>query len=493
MAKKIVIIGGGVAGLSAGIYAKMNGFDAEILEMHSITGGQCTAWDRKGYRFDYCLHWLVGTRKGPFNDIWKETNVMNDNVKIIDHEVHTKVFSDEGKEFIIYTNLDRWEKYLCEIAPEDSETIRKMCNDMRKSAFLQPFSDPPGLRKPGHTITSMFSMIPVMVLFMKYGRKSCDQYFGKLGFKNETLKNFLKSMYGSRDFSALAFIMMFAWFNQKNAGYLIGGSLPMAQRMTEKYLGLGGRLTTGARVAKIVVENNTAKGVILSDGKEILADYVISAADGHSTIYDMLDGKYLSSKISNAYENWDLFTPIVQVSFGIKKVIKSEVPVETWLMRDQKIGSTKTDNGYSIMNYCYDPTMAPEGKSVIVMRFESPWDLWKEMDIDEYRKEKGRIEQDAMAILEKRYPGIAESIEVCNVATPRTDVNYTGVWKGSYEGFMPSSKNLMDNISPVIPGLKKFYMAGQWLFPGGGLPPAGQSGKWAIQYICKEEKIRFTV
>jgi phytoene dehydrogenase-like protein len=52
MAKKIVIIGGGVAGLSAGIYASVNGFDAEIIEMHSITGGQCTAWDRKGYRME---------------------------------------------------------------------------------------------------------------------------------------------------------------------------------------------------------------------------------------------------------------------------------------------------------------------------------------------------------------------------------------------------------------------------------------------------------
>ncbi len=96
MNKKILIIGGGVAGLSAGIYAKLNGFDAEIIEMHSVTGGQCTAWERKGYRFDYCLHWLVGTRKGPFNDIWKTTNVINDQVEIIDHEVHTKILSKDG-------------------------------------------------------------------------------------------------------------------------------------------------------------------------------------------------------------------------------------------------------------------------------------------------------------------------------------------------------------------------------------------------------------
>ena len=101
MNKKIVIIGGGVAGLSAGIYGQLNGFDTEIIEMHSITGVQCTAWKRKGYRFDYCLHWLVGTRKGPFNDIWKETNVLNDKVEIVDHEVHTKVFADDGREFKI--------------------------------------------------------------------------------------------------------------------------------------------------------------------------------------------------------------------------------------------------------------------------------------------------------------------------------------------------------------------------------------------------------
>jgi phytoene dehydrogenase-like protein len=161
------------------------------------------------------------------------------------------------------------------------------------------------------------------------------------------------------------------------------------------------------------------------------------------------------------------------------------------MVKDQVIGRTKTDRGYSIMNYSFDHTMAPEGKSVIVMRYDSPWELWKDINASEYDNEKEQIGKDARILLEKRYPGISANIEVCDVATPLTDVKYTGVWKGSYEGFMPSSKNLMDNLNPAIPGLKKFYMAGQWLFPGGGLPPAGQSGKWAIQYICKEERIAF--
>jgi phytoene desaturase len=239
------------------------------------------------------------------------------------------------------------------------------------------------------------------------------------------------------------------------------------------------------------VNKNVVKGVILADGSEINADYVISAADGHSTIFEMLEGKFLNKKISHAYEKWELFTPIVQVSFGIGSEIRSVNPVESWLIKDQMIGRTRTSQGYSFMNYCFDPTMAPAGKTVIVLRFESPWENWKDISTEAYKIEKEQIEKDARILLEKHFPGISSTVEVVDVATPITDVNYTGVWKGSYEGFMPTSKNMMANLNPVLPGLKNFYMAGQWLFPGGGLPPAGQSGKWAIQYICKDERIRF--
>ena len=50
--KKVIIIGAGVSGLSAGIYGQMNGFNTEIFEMHAIPGGECTGWRRKGYYFD---------------------------------------------------------------------------------------------------------------------------------------------------------------------------------------------------------------------------------------------------------------------------------------------------------------------------------------------------------------------------------------------------------------------------------------------------------
>ena len=489
--KKVVIVGGGVAGLSAGIYSAMNGFDTEILEMHTVAGGQCTAWDRKGFRFDYCLHWLIGTSKGAFYDIWRETNVINDQTEIIDHGIHSKIIDKDRNEFIIYSNIDRWEKYLKEIAPEDSKSIIRMCDDMRKSALLRPFALPPELRNLLDYVKILPVMLPVFRVVRKYGRITCKEYFNKLNFKSERLKSVLYAMYGDRNFSALAFIFMLGFFNQKNAGYIKGGSYPLAQRMVEKFEKLGGKISYKKRVEKIIVENNSAKGVILKDGSKIIADYVIGTADGYTTIYKMLEGKFVNKKIDFAYKNWELFTPLVQVSFGINKAIESDAPIIMNVSKGLRIGRTKLDYGFSVINYSYDRTMAPDGKTTIVLRYETPWLLWENLEGEEYKNEKIQIEKDAIACLELIYPSISEHIEVIDIATPKTDVRYTGVKDGAYEGFMPTKENMMRTLDMQLPKLRNFYMAGQWLFPGGGLPPSAQTGKWTVQLICKKEKQHF--
>jgi phytoene dehydrogenase-like protein len=114
--------------------------------------------------------------------------------------------------------------------------------------------------------------------------------------------------------------------------------------------------------------------------------------------------------------------------------------------------------------------------------------LWESLEGEEYKAEKLQIEKDAIALLEDEYPGISAFIEVIDVATPKTDVKYTGVKDGAYEGFMPSKENMMKSLKMKLPRLQNFYMAGQWLFPGGGIPPSAQSGKWAVQLICKKER-----
>jgi len=71
--KSVIIIGAGIAGLAAGCYAQMNGYRSQIFEMHDLPGGLCTAWERRGYIFDGCIHTLLGSGPGqPYHRMWEE-------------------------------------------------------------------------------------------------------------------------------------------------------------------------------------------------------------------------------------------------------------------------------------------------------------------------------------------------------------------------------------------------------------------------------------
>ena len=91
--KKIVIIGGGISGLTTGIYLLDNGFDVEIYEKHSLPGGQCTGWYRQGYFIDGCAHWLVGTSpKSDLHHIYRHIGAIDDQSVIYDSEYFAKYY-----------------------------------------------------------------------------------------------------------------------------------------------------------------------------------------------------------------------------------------------------------------------------------------------------------------------------------------------------------------------------------------------------------------
>jgi len=495
MKSKIIIIGGGIAGLSAGVFGQKYGFETEIFEMHTVPGGQCTAWKRKGYLFDYCIQWLMGSSSGSMNTLWKQLGALSEDVPIINPEVFIRNVNKEGQEFLIYKDLQKWRAYLKSISPEDEEAIFRMFSIIDKlslSGDIEEIMKPKPLRRTLPTLKILLRMLPAMIPMMKYGKKSFGQFIKEMGFKNEFLRHFLEKIYSNeKSFSAIAFLMMLSLFKDNNAGYPAGGSLNFALRILNEYQKLGGKLSTGKRVKKILIEDGEAVGVKLDDGTIHKSDYVIAACDLHTVIYDMLDGKYIPEEIKNAFENWPLFKSLVQVSFGIKKEIKEKQMMNNYLF-PAKIGATEV-NSYSISNYCYDPAIAPEGKVTMILRFESPYEIWEHLENNPYEKEKERIKEDAIILLEKTYPGIKDFIEVVDVATPLTDIKYTGVYRAAYEGFMPTKSNMNKVISPMIKGLDNFLLAGQWLFPGGGLPPSALSGKWAIEVFYKKEKSKSKV
>jgi len=86
------------------------------------------------------------------------------------------------------------------------------------------------------------------------------------------------------------------------------------------------------------------------------------------------------------------------------------------------------------------------------------------------------------ATLGERIPGPRNKIEMRDAATPVTWNRYTGNWRGSYEGWLPSGANLNMQMKRTLPKLDNFYMIGHWTTPG---------GRTVIQLVCKKDKKRF--
>jgi phytoene dehydrogenase-like protein len=100
-----------------------------------------------------------------------------------------------------------------------------------------------------------------------------------------------------------------------------------------------------------------------------------------------------------------------------------------------------------------------------------------EKDRNAYYREKTRVLAAYIEILNDMFPGIREDIEVTDIATPVTWERFTGNWQGSYEGWIPTVKTFGTTLPKKLPGLQNFYMTGQWIFPGGGVPMCAAQAK----------------
>jgi phytoene dehydrogenase-like protein len=491
--KSILIIGGGITGLAAGVYGRLNGYKTTIFELGALPGGLCTTWKRKGYFFDGCIHWLMGSNPNyQLNKMWRELGAVQGR-EFVNHDYFIEVIGPSGRKVYLYTNIDQLEAHFLDIAPEDEKIIRQITRDMRKMAGIEmPLGGETNFFK---NIVSLLPMLPLMGVMQKWSAINMDMLAAK--FQNPDLKFLFKTVFNMPDMPAAGLILTLADMHNKDSGYPIGGSLPFSQAIEKRYLSLGGEIQYNAPVAKVLVENNCAVGVRLKDGREFRGNFVVSAADGHATIFEMLDGKYVNEKILGYYKEMPIFQGVVQVSLGINRDLSGSPHNSVQSLEKPVVVGGEEQANISSRIFNFDPTMAPPGKTVALTMFHTNYQFWKEAaeDRERYEAEKQKAAITFIDHLEKSYPGITGQIEAIDVATPLTTERYTGNWQGSIEGWLITRKTIKmmfgKGMDKTLPGLKNFYMAGQWVEPGGGVPTAAISGRNVIQILCKRDHRRF--
>jgi len=481
--------------MSAGCYGQMNGYRTSIFEMHTIPGGLCTSWKRKGYTIDGCMHFLLGSNPGTgFYRIWEELGAVQGR-PMVNQEEYIRFEGEDGKVFNVYTDIDRLEQHMKELAPEDEKVIEEVLKEARKcTRFEIPVEKARELYSPIDYLKVMPKMLPILRFMSKWGKTSTLDLAKRV--KNPLLGEFLLTYAELPDYPMMVLLMALAWHHQKHAGYPVGGSLGFAQAIERRYLNLGGKVHYKSPVDKIMVENDRAVGIRLTDGIEHRGDIIISAADGRTTIFDMLEGKYINDKIRGYYNNFPLYPPLLQIALGVARSF-DEVPHlvsginyplnEPTIIAGQKI------KRLGVHVYNYDPSSAPKGKTVLKVLLNSDYDYWKKLkeNPERYKAEKEQVADQVIALLDQRFPGLSSQVEMSDVATAMTWERYTGNWRASHEGWLMTTKNLNMRMSKTLPGLANFYMAGQWIQPGGGLPTGVMTGRHVTQIICKNDKKKF--
>ncbi len=491
MSKKVIIIGAGIAGLSAGSYLQMNGYDTEIFEMYSLPGGLCTSWKRRDYTFNGSIHWLVGTC-GNMNlhKIWEELHAL-DNAKIVNHDEFFRIEYKEREFFIEYTDINKLKEEMLRVAPEDKERIKELIAVVKEFAKYDfPVDKAPELYGAIDGIKFIFKYRHLLKLLGKWKKISIEEYGKK--FKNENMKLILSQLLGiDPRISMVILLMTLAWMHRKCAGYPLGGSLKFAKVIEKRYISLGGKIHYNSKVSKIIVKNNRAVGVKLADDSIHRGDIIISAADGHHTIFELLDGKYVNKKIKEIYRNWKLFPALCQISIGVKRSFDDYPHAINFSLKSPlEIDPKNKINRMFVEIYNFDPTLAPEEKTPIVATLPADYAHWyalREEDKERYEETKKNLANKVIKILDEKIGKISDKIEVLDVATPVTYFRYTNNWKGSFEGWLPTPKTFGKRIKKTLPGLENFYMVGQWVEPGGGLPTVALSGRNLAQIICKRD------
>jgi phytoene dehydrogenase-like protein len=482
-ATRVAVIGAGIAGLSAAIYARRSGFDVTLIEQHSITGGTCTSWKRKGYLFEGAVHWLTGSSpKTELYQLWNETGALNETVKVFTPEIFYAV-EHNGQIINLFRDIEKTAEHLLAVSPGDEKQIRRLVNDVKAFSHMSmPIFDIKGVKaqNPKHmSFSAMLKMLSMLPKIGKLNKISFKKYAEQ--FDHSGIRRLLQIT--PEDYSAIGLIATLSTLNGGDGGYPEGGSLAIAKRMTETFEKLGGKLLLNMKVKKVNIENGTVKGVTL-ENETLATDAVIVTQETIAAVNQLFDTPLNDPWIKELCKSTKSVACIF-IGVGIKAKI-AQTPIPAWKLDEPVKYAGKTLTEITFNNYADYEGYAPQGCTALTTALMGDtYDFWrKAKDEGRYEEEKRNIADQISRVICQKFPQAEGKIEIIDVATPLTYERYTGAHHGSWMSVAgPGEKTKM--YPGFLKSVSGLYFAGHRMIPPGGLPVAAATGRTAAQMVCR--------
>ncbi|QJC52180.1 phytoene desaturase [Paenibacillus albicereus] len=492
MSKSIIVVGGGLAGLSAAIRLSADGHKVTVLEKNERAGGKLNLRSGKGYRFDTgpSILTMPWTLEQLFRSAGRD---LHDYVKLKRVEPQWRGLYEDGATLDLVGDLPQMLEAIGELSPEDRERFlgyldysRKQYDLSMKSFYSRSLSGLTDLRQQ-HTLKELLAMDPMKTVAQLTGQHLKHPHLRQIF-------HFFTMYVGSSPYAAPAVLTQLAYVQMGLGIYFVeGGMYEIARAELRLLEELGAEVRTGAEVADILEAGGRAVGVRLSGGEELRADAVVcnlEAIPAHRSLLRDVPGAERQAEKLAKYE------PAVSghvLLLGVNRSYEAFKHHNFFFSRDPErefhdmfVDKIPTDDPtvYVGISSKTDPTQAPDGcENWFVLTHVPPL-----KEGESWEAHRARYRELVLDKLERMgAEGLRAHIEYEEQFIPDDLQALYGANGGSIYGVVTDRKLnggfKIPSRSPLLGGL---YFVGGSTHPGGGVPMVTLSGQLTADLIRED-------
>ncbi len=500
---EIIVIGGGLAGLTSGAYLAMAGKSVLLLEQRDLPGGCCGAFSSGGHNVPAAAH-LVND-PGMINGILRELGAAEITFTRLD-PVFDVAGPCPGKHLIITSDRERFEESahgmvtdsVREKVSQGLGRLIELSGQINRETKALPLESPE-LMSFFKRLFLGISMQRKLPMSMEYGRMPVQQFLSSVfpGVEMQCLRAALRSVVPLRSARALDLLQLLGNVAEGNVFYPDGGVESLIETLNGCFQSYGGVVRTGAKVTSVNVADGQVTGVTLADESTINGDMVLSAIDMKELFFTLLPEKVaprlFQEKLAKIPLSDSYITVTVTTTFPAGTVNehgKGVRVINPVVEEDELFTSDEPDR---VSLFIHFPELVsghvPDGRSVVQIMapvrfiYEDNWhsgpECKKTGEYNEFKKQYA-------ALLIKRaeavVPGLSSHIADIAVATPVSYRSCTGNDEGAVFGWR--RPRMWRQKVHYTHGL---YLAGHWTYPGPGILKTMMSGKNAGRIMLSGE------
>jgi phytoene dehydrogenase-like protein len=437
-----IIIGAGLSGLAAGIRLAQFGRRVLVVEKHGIIGGLNGFYSRFGRKIDIGLHAITnfvkkGIFRSPLSKLLRQLRIPYDLLCLCEQNLSKIILN--GKVIKFSNNFALLESEIARIFPQSIDAFRKLVIKIKE---FDPFGDDSAQNISTRTILSAL-------------------------LRNQELEDMLllpTLYYGSareNDVSWRQFVILFRSIFLEGFARPFDGIRKILTILLQKFQELGGEKRLRCEVQRIETENGKVTGIVLSDGRHIPCDSVLSTI-GYPETVKLYDSENFKT------------TPKGQLSFCEAIAIFDQQPQELgWndtiiffeqnpQFRYQKSSEEiETSSGVICLpnNFLYGEGQAMD-EGILRVTALANYEKWKALSDSAYRAMKKdcfeRLIEQAVKILGNKYLEFnswKDNLLDRDFFTPLTIERFTGRVNGAIYG---SPEKIYDGVLPI----KNLFLCG---------------------------------